>query len=241
MGLSKESLARLQAESYYWLLVIAFLGVWIPFRMFIPMTLQVRHTYELPAAACVNRLTSDRWTWEFVREGLFVLYLLMPFSGVFMIWSRSRTGLWTHLVLLFTMFIWGFVMVGYDIESIGTANVSPLSPQYNPTNLATDKRWCLVYGGQPGTDIVCANSGPCTAAVGAVSFEDLHIDGPFTFRVAFNAIMLSFLAADFVFTLWTWRKLLSDWMVPDRKSENSPVESKVVIPKDRFNLPRRRQ
>lgn len=232
-----SSRARIKAESFYWLLIIAFFAIWIPYRFFIPLSLHVRHTYQLPAAACSNRLTSDRWTWEFVREGLFTIFLLLPLSGMFMIWTRSRTGLWTHVVLVVALLIWGVVMVGYDVEDIRTANLPPNSNQYNPSNLATDNQWCLVYGGQPGTEIVCANTAPCPGATSAVSFEDLAVDGAFAFRVSFNAFLLCFCLADLIFAVYTWRKVLNDWLEPQEPQSAPLVEQKVWSrPKSRAEL-----
>lgn len=219
--------SRLKAEVYYWLLVIAFFGAWIPYRFFIPLTVQVRHTYEFPVAACSNRLTSDRWTWEFIREGLFPLFLLVPLSGLFMIWTRSKTGLWTHFTVIVCLFVWSVVMMGYDIEDLRTANLPPSAPLYNPSNLATDKRWCLVYGGQPGTELVCAITAPCPAATSAVSFEDLAIDGPFAFRVSFLALLICFCVGDLVFTFYNWWKVLNDWL--ETRSGGGTTEEKKPL------------
>lgn len=227
--MSEQNKNRIGAESYYWIFIFVFVGIWIPFRLFVPLSVQVRHTYELPSTACVNRLTSDRWSWQFMREALFVLYLLIPVTGAFMIWTRSSTGIWVHVIFLFALSIWAVIMLSYDVVDIRNANVPPSDPDWNPANLATDKRWCLVYAGQPGTDLVCANTGPCMGpGVSAVSFEDLRVDGPFSFRVAFNVILMVLMLGDFVFTLWTWWGILRAWdetVVP-----KDPEAAKPMIP-----------
>lgn len=233
MVLSKESRERLGAESYYWILLFVFMSVWIPFRLFLPLTLQVRHTYELPSTACTNRLTSDRWTWEFMREALFPLFLLLPLTGAFMIWTRSKTGLWVHIVVIFTLSLWSIIMLGYDIADVRNANLPPSHPSWNPALLSTDQRWCLVYAGQPGTDIVCANTGPCMGpGVSAIAPDDLRTDGPFAFRVAFNVLLLAFCLVDFIFTVWTWWVVLRDWdyTVCPRTEEDSPSEPLMPSP-----------
>lgn len=230
MSFEEINAKRLEAEGFYWLLVLAFLSVGLAYLAFIPQSLQVRHTYELPAANCANRLTSDRWTWEFVREGLFALFWLAPFSGLFLLWSRSRTGFWVHVVVLAALLLWGLVNVGYDIDDIGTANLPPNNPRFNPSNLANDKRWCLVYGGQPGTELVCAITAPCPAAQSTMSFEDLQVDGPFSFRVAVNAFFIVFCFVDVVFTAWTYRNILLEWdalLNPTTQEEKEPLEAAV--------------
>lgn len=201
---------QLWSESVYWVFIFLFIAVWLPFRMYLPATMHFRHTYELPAANCVNRLTSDLWSWEWLRETLIVFNLLLPVTGMFMIWSKRKAGWGMHIFVLVCLIVWALVMVGYDIRDVGAANVDPSNERWNPANLATDRQWCLVYGGQPGTDLVCANSGICTAATSAVGPENLGLNPPFAMRVAFNVILLAFCLADMAFTLGMWRIVLNN-------------------------------
>lgn len=241
MSLEEINEKRVEAESFYWLLVLAFFCIAISYHAFIPQSLQVRHTYEFPVSNCANRLTSDRWTWEFIREGLFVLFWFAPITGLFLIWCRSKTGMWLHIVVLAALLLWGLVNVGYDIENIGTANLPPNDVRYNPSNLANDRQWCLVYGGQPGTELVCAIVAPCPAATSAVSFEDLHINGPFSFRVAVNAFFTAFCLVDLIFTAWLYRNILNAWdaiLNPvEQEEEKKPPEEKTTTDQVKQQIP----
>lgn len=229
---SEQTKNRIGAEIYYWAFIFIFMGIWISFRLFIPLSIPVRHTYELPSTNCVSRLTSDRWTWQFMREALFVLYLLIPMTGAFMIWTRSSTGLWVHVFFLFALGIWAIVMMSYDIVDITNANLPPSDEKFDPVNLARDKKWCLVYAGQPGTALICANTAPCMGPhVPAISAEELRVDGPFAFRVAFNVILMVTMVGDAVFTLLSWRGILRAWddtVVPKDPEATQPMISPVT-------------
>lgn len=172
---------------------------------------------------------SDRWSWEFIREGLFVFFLLVPFSGFFMIDMKSKTGFWVHIFCLLTLGIWGVFMAGYDIQYVTTANLPPSVGDWSPANPANDKQWCLVYAGQPGTELICANPAPCPN-VPPVAYTDLRVDGPFSWRVSFNAFMLLYIVVDFIFTVWNWRNALNAWLEtleePEEEEEKTePIEA----------------
>lgn len=189
---------------YVWFILL-WVIVWLPFRFFTPLYLTIRHTYQLPSAACVNQLTSDWGTFEVMREGLMVLFLLVPFSICFMLWSREKVAWGTHLCVVLVAFCWSVVVLGFDVGDLSSANVSPDDARFKPQNLARDNRWCLYYGGQPGTNLICANNGPCTGpAVDPASFTT---NTWFTLRFAFNVIILGFLIIDF-WALWVWRRFL---------------------------------
>jgi hypothetical protein len=198
---------RTKAETFYWQLVIVFFAFWIPMAAVVQLQMDIRHSYEYPTIGCKNDLTSDRGTWEYIREALIPMFLLVPLSGLFMIWSRSGVGRNTHVVILFIGFVWGISMLGYDIRDIGTANLPPNNDRFNPNNLARDKRYCLYYAGQPGTELICHLTAPCAMgpAVDPLSFK---VDGPFAFRVGWLAYILVHIIVDYIFTIGTWKIVL---------------------------------
>lgn len=186
---------------YAWFCAI-FLVAWIPFRVFTPLFINVRHTYQLPAQECVNRLTSDLWTFESIREGLFALYILIPFTLCLMMWTKERTAWRLHLMVLVALFCWSCVNLGFDINDMAHANVSPDSNNFRPQNLARDSRWCLYYGGQPRTELLCANTQLCTGpAVDPLLFG---VDKWFAVRFAMNVMLLGFIIVDF-WSMWSWK------------------------------------
>jgi hypothetical protein len=176
--------------------------MWIPFHFAFPLT-NVRHTYQLPTAACVNGLTSDLWTWEMVRERLFVLFLFLPISGIIMIWSKNKIGFYYHVFSLFCLFVWAMVLIGYNIQDIGGANLPPDNEHWKPTNLAHDPRYCLFYAGYPGTEYYCFIQTPCTLG-GAVDPLSFRVNPMYKFRVGMNLFMVVFIISDWVFSINTW-------------------------------------
>jgi len=193
----------LNLTRFYAFFIVTFLLTWIVFRYFTPLQINIRHTYELPAAACVNQLTSDYWTFEAVREGLMVLYILIPFSICLMIWSRETVGWGAHLAVVLVAMAWSIVLFGFDINDLKHANVDPTDINFRPENLARDPRWCLVHGGQPGTELVCANSGVCMGP--AVDPNTFKANTPFLLRFIFNILLFAIC----VVALWSavvWRR-----------------------------------
>ena len=211
---------RIKAEVFYWFFAVVFFVAYIVFSFAAP-TINVRHSYELPTTACLNQLTSDLWGWEFMQQRFFALFLLIPLSGLFMIWSKRGTGIWAHFFVIFLLLLWGIVILGYDIKHITTANLAPTDVKFNPSNLATDKRFCLVYAGSPGTELLCHITTPCNAT--AVDPNSLHVDGTFMWHTAMDALMVCFALTDFVFTLYTWRVAFNNW--------NESIEPTKTIPK----------
>jgi hypothetical protein len=200
-------------KKLYVYFILFWLVAWIPFRFFTPLSFQIRHTYELPSNACTGQLTSDYWTWEFVREGLFVLYLLFPFSICFMLWTREKLAWVTHLFITIVLLAWGVSMLSYDIVSLVGANLPPNDPNFRAENLARDRRWCLYYAGQPGTELLCANTGTCLGP--AVDPNSFQINGPFMFRFIMNCIFM----ACFVFSFWLAAQWYKDLNVASGKRE----------------------
>lgn len=183
------------SKLYVWF-ILFWLIAWIPFRFFTPLSFRIRHTYELPSNACTGQLTSDYWTWDFVKEGLFVLYLFFPFSICFMLWSREKIAWVTHVFITVILLAWGTAILSYDIPTMVAANLPPNDPNFKAENLARDKRWCTYYGGQPGTGLICANTGPCSGP--AIDPNTFQIDGPFLFRFIMNCVFM----ASFIFSFW---------------------------------------
>lgn len=192
---------------FYVIFIIGWCSVWLPLRYYTPLATPVRHTYQLPAAACVNSLTSDLWSLETVREGLFVLYILLPLSICFMLWSREKWAWGVHVVLLMLLFGWGLANLGLDINDIRTANVAPTDPSFRAENLARDPRWCLFWAGQPGTDLVCANPGMCAGP--PVDPATFRMSIPFAMRFALNCFMIGWMVVD-LWTVFKWGNLIVD-------------------------------
>jgi hypothetical protein len=215
---------RLLAETNYWIFVAIFLAAWMPFRFETPIS-NVRHTYELPSTACSNRLTSDYWGWEYFREGLFVVFLLIPYSGLFMLWSKNTHGIIFHLVILAMLMCWGVINVAYDIDDMTRAQLGPTDEHFNEANLARSTQWCLIYGGQPGTELICANIGPCNATI-PVTTADLHVNGPYRMRFCFLIFLMVMMAFDLGFTLSVWWPLV---MPPSKTKTAAPVATRYNI------------
>ena len=221
--------ARRSAELFYWSYVVIFLAAWVVFRFWTPTAMLVRHTYQLPAnpGPPPGVLISDRWSWRFVREGLYVLFILGPISGLFMLWTRSRFGWGIHLGVLLLLSVWLVVQLVFDAIDLAYANAAPTDPNWDPDNLATDNRWCCVYGGQPGTQNVCANVAPCTP--GSLSANELRYDGTYVLRFAFTLLLFALITVvDTIFTAALWRRALNAWLATlGEQDAASPLEMKL--------------
>ena len=194
--------SRIHIEYFYLYLLCVFFAMWIAFYFAFPLT-TVRHTYQLPTSGCFNALTSDLWGWEMVKERLFSLFLFLPITGVLMLWSKNRFGFYFHLFTLFCLFVWALVLVGYNIQDIGAANLPPTDPRWNPSNLAHDARYCLVYAGYPNTDYYCYIQTACPSG-SAVDPLSLRVNPPYAFRVGMNLFMIAFIVTDWIFSVNTW-------------------------------------
>lgn len=198
---------RRALEVVYWLFVVVFLVIYSVLRFYWPAAAIYRDTYQLPVAS-PGALVSDFWTWDFIREGLYVFSLLIPFSGLFMVWTRNKEGQGTHIIVLFIFLFYFAVMAAFDVRYIINANVPPTNPHWVPTNLATDRRWCCVYASLPLTERICANTALCPG----VTAEMLTIDPSFLFRVIMNGILLLYVIVDMLFTLCAWSNRLNEYL-----------------------------
>lgn len=204
--------------SYRFMLVLYFIVIG-PILFFCFLSFSFRHSYQLPITAPGN-LISDRWSFSFVREILFALYLLVFLSGPLMRLSRSRSGLYVHLVLMFILFVFCLLTLAADVVDLTRANLPPNNQNFDPSNLARDARWCCVYAGQPGTDTICAND-PNIASCPALSASQLRLDGIYITRFAVNLIIGAFLLYDFLSTAFVYLPLLNRYLGIDQSNSKS--------------------
>lgn len=199
-------------SKFYAYYVITWVVLWIPLRFFSPIGLMVRHTYQLPSNACTNTLVSDLGGFSAIREALMVLFIIVPFSVCFMIWTKEKYGFWLHFAVLLTGLLWGIVIFGVDINDLIYANVGPADPSFNIQNLARDNKWCLYYAGQVGTELFCANTGPCTG-LSVINPNSFAPNGRFLIRFVLNFLIFVLMAFD-MWTIWEWKKILVDPPTP---------------------------
>jgi len=178
---------------------------------FVPLSTPVTHTYAYPSASCINQLTTNRWAFESVRIGLWLcLFSLVPWSIVMMMWTKDRLGWIVHILCLCLMIIWGLVIFSYDISDMAVANVAPNDPNFRASNFARDTRWCNLYGGLPGTSLICCNIAPCTGP--GLLVDSLGYNGPFVFRFAINIGLILLMCLDVYYSsMWQY--------APERKSK----------------------
>jgi hypothetical protein len=211
-----------KVSSFFVFYVITWVVLWIPFRYYTPLALRPLHTYQLPAANCTNTLVSDLNAFESVREGLMVIYILVPFSVCLMMWAKEIHTWRIHMLVLIFSFIWGLINFSYDISDLAYANVPPNDPNFRPQNLARDNRWCLYWGGQVGTELLCANSGPCSLG-SAIDPESFSTNGPFNTRFVFNMLIVIKVVVD-VWASLKWKKLLSP--LPPPPAPEEPIKAR---------------
>ena len=183
---------------WFWLYIAFFTAVMLIFRFWSPTAANFEHTYQLGTPP--GTLRSQRWSWLFVREGLYVLLWLVPLSAAFMIGKPGEGAATTvHIVLLLFLGIWFLLVTSVGIHDWATANPDPTDPAdagKSLRNPATDLRWCCVYFGVPG--VPCINTAPCNPAVGAA---DLTVDPSFLFTFWYGVVLLVLMAFDFFFTV----------------------------------------
>lgn len=187
----------MKLTQFYAVWIVIFLVIWLPIRYYSPLSLRTIHTFQLPSAACTNTLVSYLNSFSAVREGLFELFILVPFSVVFMLWAGGRR---LHFVVSVVALTWAVIMFATDINDMAYANAPPNDPNFNPANLARDNRWCLYWGGQAGTSLLCSNVGPCSGS--PVDPATFMIDGPFLFRFVLNMFIILMIAIN----LWLMKK-----------------------------------
>lgn len=205
--------------------LITWVAIWIPFRYYTPLALRIRHTYQLPSTNCTNSLVSDLNAFESVREGLMVLYILVPFSVCLMMWGRDLATWRLHIFVVIVMFLWGLTNFAYDLSDLAYCNVPPNDPNFRPQNLARDNRWCLYWGGQVGTETLCANVGPCGNG-SAVDPDAFMPNGPFVLRFVFNMLIMVKLGVDFWYSFKWWE----DTFPPQSKTVAKPIAKSLKYP-----------
>jgi len=132
-----------------------------------------------------------------------------------MLWSREKIAWVTHIFITIILLAWGVAILSYDIPSMVAANLPPNDPNFKAENLARDKRWCTYYAGQPGTELICANTGPCVLGPAAIDPNTFQIDGPFLFRFILNCVFM----ASFVFSFWLSSRWYKELQVGMKKKE----------------------
>lgn len=208
---------------FYVYYIIIWIAIWLPMRYYTPLTFTVRHTYELPTAACTGTLQSDFDAFETVREGLFEFLLLVPFTICFMVWSREIIGWRIHVLTAILGLLWSIIMFCFDIRDMIFCNVAPNDPNFNIANLARDARYCLVYSGQPGTELLCTAPGPCSGV--AIDASTLMVNGPFTYRFGLNLLLLIMIGYSF-FLSYIWKKKMID--EPEAEKIQEPQKIKYI-------------
>jgi len=210
-------------SNFFVFYIMIWVIIWIPFRYYSVLALRIRHTYQLPSTNCTNSLVSDLNDFSSVREGLFVLYILVPFSACLMLWGKNPNTWTIHIFVLFFAFFWGLMNFSYDINDLSYANIPPNDPNFRPQNLARDNRWCLYWAGQVGTELLCSNVGPCVGpGVAAVDPNSFTPNGTFYARFAFNIIIIVKIMVDF-WASWKWKKVVL------KKEEDEPIKAKLIV------------
>jgi hypothetical protein len=199
-------------KTFFILLIVVWLALINISLFYIPLTLPITHTYSLPSAACINQLTSDRWSFESIRIAIWLpLFSLVPWTIVIMLWTKERVGWLTHLAYLMCMITWGIITFAFDISDMATANVAPNDPTFKRTNFARDPRWCDLYGGFPGTSTICCNSAPCIGP--GLLIENLGVAWPFVLRFCINIFLTLLMGMD------AWYSFMWTYGTPERKEK----------------------
>lgn len=193
----------MRLDTYFVIFIIVWVAALLPTIYWESVTLDVTHSYVLPSAACSGRLTSNRWDFQTVREGLLIcMYLMFPWSLAFMIWTRERIGWLFHVLIGLMVLTWLIINVVWDVSDISVANVPPDSTDFRFVNYARDPNYCILYGGQPGTSILCTNVAPCAGP--GVLVENLKINGPFLFRFFMNIFYMLLLIMILFYSVTQW-------------------------------------
>lgn len=193
-----------ESELGYRINLILYLG--LSFVLFVcALSFNFRHTYELPLSA-PGVLVSDRWSFEFMRELLMWLYMLIFISGPFMRQSRTKNGVAVHLVVLVLLTLLAILNGVADGFTLWRANLTPGAPNFTLANLARDPRWCCKYGLLPGTELICAIINPCPAV------PTLYYNPVFVTRVIVNILFGVFFIYDFWVTLLVYVPVLNEYL-----------------------------
>ena len=203
-------LVELKLAEFNYRLFVIFFVVALSALSYCHLAFNFRHTYQLPIDS-PGVLVSDRWTFNFVREWLFFLYLLMFISGPFMRLSKTKTGVAVHLVVLVLLLVFGLLIIWADGVDLAQANLPPHDALFDAANLANDPRYCCVWGGQPGTELICANN-VTMAACPAIGIEQLRYNSVFVLRFGLNMTVLALLVYDIFVTWLAYLPLLNEYL-----------------------------
>ena len=193
----------MKLETYFVYFIIIWLAALAPAIYWEVMTLDVTHTYVLPSAGCTGRLTSNRGDFQTIRECLLVVaYLIFPWTLALMIYTRERIGWIFHVLVGLVVFVWLAINFIYDLSDITSANVAPDDPNFRFVNYARSDDWCILYGGQPGTQLLCTNIAPCAGP--GVLVENLKPNNDFLFRFGINAFYTLFTLMILFYSAFQW-------------------------------------
>lgn len=167
-------------KNVYWLYIFIFVGCYITF-MYTALAMSFSHTYELPTNS-PGVLTSERWSFEFVRELLVGLYLLNLISVFAMLVYKTPNGRWINIASSFLLFVMFVVLFTYDIIALSNGQVAASVEGFVAANQARDDQWCCVYGGTPGTELICSVN-TTNVSCGPVSPDQLTGNGVFLTKI----------------------------------------------------------
>ena len=188
------------------------------FRAYSPTVTNIRFTYE-QSCTTPGTLVSDRWNFEFVYTGLYVLLILSITTFGFMIaqWKIYAPKL-AHLIIASLMLIWmAVLLLGFFIPYWVTANNADQPPTINP---ASDPRWCGAYYNQPSALTVCSNA-PATPYIPNIVPADLGINNDFLFLFFFHLGLTVMLILDLVLSF-----IFVNYVSKEKK-RNLPIEKRI--------------
>ncbi len=216
MALSVKANARRSAEAAYWVFALMVFLTLMVFYFFMSTLSPFIYTYQLPSNT-PGTLTSDVGSFRYVLRGLLVLWIMMPLTGLFMIWIKNSPGNGIHIGVLSVLIAWFIVTLVFNSITMAEANRAPSDPNWDAHNPADDYRWCCLYGGQPGTERRCANTAPCAAL--PVTAGQLTFNSNYVAQFILNIVMLGLAIFDFFFTLCLWAPRLRAWRIDERYDE----------------------
>lgn len=194
----------MRLDVFFVVFIIVWVGLLLPSAYWQMVTLDVVHTYVLPSASCSGRLTSNRWDFQTIREGLlFCMYFIFPWTLAFMMFTRERIGWIVHVLVAIIAVTWLGTNVILDISDLDVANVPPDHPGFKFVNYARSPDYCILYGGQPGTSLLCSNTAPCSG-VGVLT-ENLKPSWPFLIRFVLNIFYTFLLILIMFYSVTQWQ------------------------------------
>ena len=182
-------------DEAYWVFTLFFITIMSPFLFYWPQVAPYQNTVQLPPAT-PGALTTDVWSWDFAREGFYAFSYLIVFSGLFMIWGKTRKVVWAHCLILIIFGLWFITMGVFDIIAVVYANVDPSNVNFKLYNPARSLYYCCVYGPNPILARTCANQIATCAIPGGV----LSVNPDFWIRIGVNVSLLLFVIVDLFFS-----------------------------------------